>query len=177
MSCSLVSGLGCDSLPSSTRARDQIHALLLVAGWVFSSLFLLEALVKITAMGFAIYFRDRWNVFDFIIAVISMTILIFDVGSAGGKTRHVDLHDQDDLARVHEEGTKADGGRIGVSVFSPSLCLCLCLSLSFHLPITCHRVIDQRVFKHSASSDLSGSQRLTRMSRLFCAPSSPASQE
>ena len=74
----------------STPVCDQIDTLLFFAGWIFSSFFVLEALIKITAMGLAIYFRDRWNTFDFVIAIISLVVLIFDIGSAGGKTGHVD---------------------------------------------------------------------------------------
>ena len=36
---------------------------------------MLEAIIKLTAFGYR-YFKDKWNLFDFIIVVASITVLV-----------------------------------------------------------------------------------------------------
>ena len=43
----------------------------------FSGIFLVEALIKITANGL-LYFQDLWNVFDFLITVVSCLTITLD---------------------------------------------------------------------------------------------------
>jgi hypothetical protein len=43
----------------------------------FSGVFLVEALIKITANGL-LYFQDLWNVFDFLITVVSCLTITLD---------------------------------------------------------------------------------------------------
>jgi uncharacterized membrane protein len=43
----------------------------------FSGIFLVEALIKITANGI-LYFQDLWNVFDFLITVVSCLTITLD---------------------------------------------------------------------------------------------------
>ena len=43
--------------------------------FIFSIIFLIEAILKLTAFGLR-YFRDYWNVFDFLIVVGSLAFII-----------------------------------------------------------------------------------------------------
>ena len=43
----------------------------------FSGIFLVEAIIKITANGL-LYFQDLWNVFDFLITVVSCLTITLD---------------------------------------------------------------------------------------------------
>ena len=42
-----------------------------IANYVFYGIFLTEMFIKLLGTGFASYFRDRFNVFDFIIVLLS----------------------------------------------------------------------------------------------------------
>ena len=42
---------------------------LLIINLAFSGLFILEAIIKIVAFGKR-YFQDKWNLFDFVIAIL-----------------------------------------------------------------------------------------------------------
>jgi Ion transport protein len=53
---------------------------------IYTAIFLVEAIIKIIATG-SLYFQDTWNLFDFLITILSIvTILLdqFDVVSVGG---------------------------------------------------------------------------------------------
>ena len=41
--------------------------------WIFLSLFVVEAILKMYAIGVKEYFRHRWNIFDFAIIFVSTT--------------------------------------------------------------------------------------------------------
>ena len=43
----------------------------------FVALNILEVLLKMTAIGTRNYFEDEWNIFDFIMALLSLSITIF----------------------------------------------------------------------------------------------------
>lgn len=59
------------------------NKLLSIFGRIFTVIFLIEAMVKILAMGFVIhknaYLRDPWNVLDFIVAIIGIVDLLPNV--------------------------------------------------------------------------------------------------
>uniref|UniRef100_A0A7S3D7M4 Uncharacterized protein n=2 Tax=Palpitomonas bilix TaxID=652834 RepID=A0A7S3D7M4_9EUKA len=64
-------------LGTSTVFRPNIQAFIVVAlGYFFSGVFILEALLKIIALGPKQYFRDGWNTFDFIIVLGSLPGLV-----------------------------------------------------------------------------------------------------
>ena len=46
-----------------------------IINYVFMAIFTLEAILKIIAMKTA-YFKDSWNLFDFTIVVLTLSILI-----------------------------------------------------------------------------------------------------
>ena len=43
----------------------------------FTAIFILEAIIKITAIGWP-YFTDYWNIFDLIITILSCTTIVLD---------------------------------------------------------------------------------------------------
>jgi hypothetical protein len=45
--------------------------------YIFSSIFALESLIKIIGIG-SRYFKDRWNIFDFIVSIISILGIIME---------------------------------------------------------------------------------------------------
>jgi hypothetical protein len=47
-----------------------------IINYIFTSVFLLEAFLKLTAWGFKQYFSDEWNIFDFFVALGSLTGVI-----------------------------------------------------------------------------------------------------
>ena len=57
-----------------------LTVLLSVANWFFAIVFSLESIIKIVAFGLVGYLRDAWNVFDFVVVV--MTMLSFVIGLA-----------------------------------------------------------------------------------------------
>lgn len=61
-----------------------------VFNYIFAAIFALEAIIKIISFGKA-YFKDNWNIFDFIVVIISIIGIIIDISpasnsSAGSKT-------------------------------------------------------------------------------------------
>lgn len=44
--------------------------------YYFTVIFVAEAIIKLTAFGCR-YFKDKWNVFDFLIVAISIAFLIY----------------------------------------------------------------------------------------------------
>jgi hypothetical protein len=38
--------------------------------YIFTTIFILEALIKIIGQGLKSYFEDGWNLFDFVIAIV-----------------------------------------------------------------------------------------------------------
>ena len=56
--------------------------------YFFTAIFALEAVIKIIALG-KIYFKDGWNIFDFIIVVISIVSVLISKNTSfnlGGAT-------------------------------------------------------------------------------------------
>ena len=53
-----------------------------VVNYIFTSIFLAEALVKLLAWGIKQYFNDEWNIFDFFVALgslIGVILQMFDL--------------------------------------------------------------------------------------------------
>ncbi|XP_031571362.1 voltage-dependent T-type calcium channel subunit alpha-1H-like [Actinia tenebrosa] len=48
------------------------------ANYVFTAIFILEAILKIYAMGFRIYFRDKWNHLDMLIVILSVVGIVLE---------------------------------------------------------------------------------------------------
>jgi hypothetical protein len=42
-----------------------------IMNYIFTAIFVLEAIIKIIAQGFILFFRDGWNIFDFLVAFAS----------------------------------------------------------------------------------------------------------
>ncbi|KAJ8907466.1 hypothetical protein NDN08_007577 [Rhodosorus marinus] len=51
----------------------------LIAGAFFTAVFLAETFIKIVGLGFKQYFGSLWNIFDFLISVISVVPLIIEI--------------------------------------------------------------------------------------------------
>ena len=60
----------------SYRQNDAIENSLEVLNIIFTIIFCLEALIRLTAIGFQNYIKDNWNIFDFIIALGSLIGII-----------------------------------------------------------------------------------------------------
>ncbi len=43
-----------------------------IINYIFTGIFLIEALLKLAAWGLKQYFLDEWNIFDFLIALGSL---------------------------------------------------------------------------------------------------------
>jgi hypothetical protein len=56
------------------------EALLETTDFVFSAIFILEAILKIVSLGFVIYVRNPWNKLDFFIVCSSVTTMIITFG-------------------------------------------------------------------------------------------------
>lgn len=62
---------------------------LVILDYIFVAAFVVEALVKIVAMGLAFngrssYLRSAWNVLDFIIALLGVITVVLELGAVGG---------------------------------------------------------------------------------------------
>ena len=55
---------------------------ILALNYFFSSVFILEAILKLVGLGVKPFFKDNWNVFDF--TVVLVTIIAEIVSQAGG---------------------------------------------------------------------------------------------
>ncbi|KAI1229663.1 hypothetical protein IHE44_0010995 [Lamprotornis superbus] len=70
--------------PQFYDASDTYENVLKMFNNVFTSLFSLECLLKIMAFGVLNYFRDAWNIFDFVTVLGSITdILVTEFGVGG----------------------------------------------------------------------------------------------
>ena len=66
-------------LASFTHDMGSTHqAIYNVCEAVFTGLFLLEAIVKMYAFGLRMYFTTKWNVFDFLVAMMSLLSVCID---------------------------------------------------------------------------------------------------
>ena len=54
------------------RQKTAIENSLEVLNILFTIIFCLEAVIRVSAIGFQNYFKDNWNIFDFIIALGSL---------------------------------------------------------------------------------------------------------
>ena len=43
-----------------------------IINFIFTAIFILEAILKMLAWGFKQYFADEWNIFDFVVALGSL---------------------------------------------------------------------------------------------------------
>ena len=66
---------------------DGVTDFLYVANLVFLVIFTVEAILKIGAFGWALYWRDDWNKFDFIVVILSLAGLGFDAGVGASVVR------------------------------------------------------------------------------------------
>ena len=62
----------------------QLKRALESTNFVFTVIFILEAILKIIGLGPRAYWSDNWNVFDFVIVSISIIEFIFDLIANGG---------------------------------------------------------------------------------------------
>ncbi|XP_055311841.1 sodium channel protein para-like [Sitodiplosis mosellana] len=51
---------------------EELSDVLTVGNYIFVVVFVIEAILKLTALGPAQYFRDEWNTFDFIVTVVGV---------------------------------------------------------------------------------------------------------
>jgi voltage-dependent calcium channel R type alpha-1E len=54
------------------RQHEEVENTLEKLNIIFTVIFCFEAFLRITAIGFSNYFKDSWNLFDFIIALGSL---------------------------------------------------------------------------------------------------------
>ena len=54
---------------SEGRLSTEWQLMLDIFGWVFLGIFSLEAVLKLYGLGITMYFREGWNIFDFIIVI------------------------------------------------------------------------------------------------------------
>lgn len=54
------------------RQKTAVENSLEVLNILFTIIFCLEAVIRLSAIGFQNYFKDNWNIFDFIIALGSL---------------------------------------------------------------------------------------------------------
>jgi hypothetical protein len=74
LGCIILNSLSLAMFDYSDRGNSsKLNKALNYAGTAFTIIFLLEAIIKIIAMGFVLhkhaYLRDAWNIIDFIIVV------------------------------------------------------------------------------------------------------------
>jgi hypothetical protein len=50
--------------------------------YIFTGVFTVEAIIKIIGLGFKLYFKDKWNLFDFVIVVGSYIGLIIEFSTS-----------------------------------------------------------------------------------------------
>merc|ERR1719336_3032987 len=62
---------------------DGLSYALKVLDWIFVIIFLLEAILKITAVGWELYWASSWNKFDFIIVIIGIISVLDIFGGVG----------------------------------------------------------------------------------------------
>ena len=71
-------------LTMTTKTHDEHDCVTAAKVWInisFTIIFVLEAIIKIIALGPRWYVRDGWNVFDFGVAILSCVSVGFDVSS------------------------------------------------------------------------------------------------
>ncbi|KAL3320305.1 hypothetical protein Ciccas_001020 [Cichlidogyrus casuarinus] len=63
------------------KMPHHMQSILNGANFFFTAVFVIEALLKIIALGFLRYLRDRWNQLDVCIVILSVIGLIFENGN------------------------------------------------------------------------------------------------
>ncbi len=58
---------------------DWLTRVLEILNCIFTSIFAVEALIKLIGQGLRVYFRDGWNIFNFIIALDSTLAILISV--------------------------------------------------------------------------------------------------
>jgi voltage-dependent calcium channel L type alpha-1D len=58
------------------QQSDVIVYVLEIMNYIFTAIFALEVIIKIIAQGFIVFFREGWNIFDFLIAFASCLSII-----------------------------------------------------------------------------------------------------
>eukprot|EP00286_Rhodomonas_abbreviata_P000788 CAMPEP_0181288586 /NCGR_PEP_ID=MMETSP1101-20121128/414_1 /TAXON_ID=46948 /ORGANISM="Rhodomonas abbreviata, Strain Caron Lab Isolate" /LENGTH=992 /DNA_ID=CAMNT_0023392723 /DNA_START=425 /DNA_END=3403 /DNA_ORIENTATION=+ len=79
------------------KTHDQDPCFAAVLFWVnvvFTTIFLLESIIKLVGLGFRWYFLDTWNLFDFVIVVLSIATIVLD---ALGKEYDCTIQDRQSL--------------------------------------------------------------------------------
>ena len=61
---------------------DGKEIVLEILNYIFSAIFTIEAIIKLIALK-KVYFHDSWNIFDFIIVVLTLIILVLKVTNVG----------------------------------------------------------------------------------------------
>ena len=62
--------------PQIEDDRQNLYSLLENIDHIFVLIFIIEAIVKLKELGFKTYFQSKWNIFDFIIVLISIPSLL-----------------------------------------------------------------------------------------------------
>jgi glucose-6-phosphate-specific signal transduction histidine kinase len=73
--------LAMDSYPVINKDMDIAFTYF---NYVFTAIFVFEALIKIIGLGLRSFIRDRFNIFDLIVVIISIVELTFSKGGSGG---------------------------------------------------------------------------------------------
>jgi hypothetical protein len=50
-----------------------------ISNYIFTTIFTVEAIIKLIGLGPKIYFKEGWNIFDFIIALGSLLSIILSI--------------------------------------------------------------------------------------------------
>ncbi|KAJ1465146.1 hypothetical protein T484DRAFT_1866210, partial [Baffinella frigidus] len=58
---------------------DCYRAFLFYSNVVFTSVFIMEAFTKIAGLGPKWYFYDMWNLFDFVVVLLSISLTVIDI--------------------------------------------------------------------------------------------------
>lgn len=57
---------------------QELQFALKIFNYFFTSVFILEAIMKIVALGFLRYIRDRWNQLDILIVILSIVGIVLE---------------------------------------------------------------------------------------------------
>ena len=68
--------------------------------FLFLGIYIVEAFLKISGIGYSMYIRDSWNFFDFCLIVIGIGVLVLQLMTAGDATASAAPQDGNDLARL-----------------------------------------------------------------------------
>ncbi|TNV87903.1 hypothetical protein FGO68_gene16047 [Halteria grandinella] len=60
---------------------NEVYVMTEALNYLFTAVFILEAVIKISAFGFYVYFSDGWNIFDFLIVITSLVSIFLSFTS------------------------------------------------------------------------------------------------